>query len=189
MIWSTFTMLCNNHRMGPYAGNLNQTELPIISLARQGYQLWCAERQSCWLGSLLWCSCKQKGSLARSEHWLQEALPCFSTSIWSPVLSVADSLSVNAMSLDRVGLPRSILQWWESLCPPWTIFPTGEITGLGVGLLVWGCASLGEGPCRQSETASLTLKSFSVSVVQGGASGSSPGSWDFLSSVLSMDSC
>lgn len=143
MTWGTFTTLYNNHRMGPQAGNLCQTELSISSLEPQGYPLGSA------------------GPRAVVEHgrffqWT------------SPILNT-------------VGPPRSILQWWESMYPPWVLFPTGDPTGLESGVLSARLSQPGGG--------AMQAKSLSVSVVQGTASGSPPEFWDVLSKVMSMESC
>lgn len=83
--------------------------------------------------------------------------------------------------LNTVGPPRSILQWWESMCPPWILFPTREPTGLESGVLSARLSQPGGGV--------IQAKSISVSVVQGTASGSPLEFWDFLSRVVSMESC
>ena len=83
--------------------------------------------------------------------------------------------------MNTVGPPRSILQWWESMYPPWVLFPTGDPTGLESGVLSARLSQPGGG--------AMQAKSLSVSVVQGTASGSPPEFWDVLNKVMSMESC
>lgn len=140
--------------------------------------LWCTE--TLWLGigiSSWYYSAKEK-----SASWKYSA--------HTRPLSKAQRRDV--AQIDLLEVPNNAR---EAGCSSWALFLMGEITGPG-GSSYADCASLREGQCLQNVAALLIIlmQFFSVSVAQGHASSSFPGSDIFtvvscLSIVVIWSSC